>query len=162
MLRRKDREKVQLVLPSKDEIKQRMETYKSDVKTTDNLVFIDDSYLEELSKFKLNSVYVSDGFELSQYKDKDKFFVRLTSAKNGNPKMLEGRFENHYIELEFDTYEDLLTFCDNVYTRNGITQSDGLHVLETINSKSFVKGIATATTVAGGFFLLNKFLKKQK
>lgn len=155
----RNKEKVQFSIPSKEEIKETFNTYKSDLKIKDNQVFIDDSYSEELPKFTLNSVYISDGFEVSQYKEKDKFFVRLTSTKNGNAKIAEGRFDNHYVEFEFDTYEDFLIFCENVYTRTGITQTDGLNVEKTINGKSFFKGAATATTVVGGIWALNKMFK---
>jgi hypothetical protein len=172
MLRRKDKNKVQLNLPTKEQVKERLEHYESDIifdcesvyfdKNQQKFIFEDDMFSEELPKFKLNSVFISDGFEISEYQEHGKFFARLTSTKNGNMKLKEGHFESHFIELEFDTYEDFLTFCDSVYTRNGITQADGLDILSAVNSKSFFKKAATATAVAGGAFFLSKLINKIK
>ena len=167
--------KKRYVRPDEKQVKKNLESYKSDIKLdvspefkyqkneeTGNTspLFDDPEFGQPLPKIVFNSMMVSDNFEVETFVDNDKFHIRFT---DNNSKLQGTNLSHGYIELILDSYEDLLKLSNNVFTKNGITQTKhGLDVEKLLNQNQLYKKVATASFLVGAASLVFGLFNKNK
>ena len=161
-------------VPSQAEVARQSKRYRPELSLTvkdidesfvkdGQVIFEDQEFSKELPKIVINSISVSDEFEVETYIENDKMHIRFKSSSNSN---IKNGYVPGYVELVMDTYEDLLKLTNNTYTRNGISQSDqGLHIEKLLNQNSLYKKVATvgvvASVVGAASYFISKILHRE-
>lgn len=165
--------KKRYVRPNQNTVNERLESYKSDVKidlshldthTTEEgqtyPIFIDPEYSLPIPNININSLIVSENFEVETFILDNKIHLKLKCVSTSDVR--NGVIKYPYIEIILNSYQDLINISENTYTRNGLVQTvKNLDIEDIINKNklynNFNKKISMKESVRS---LIKLFFKK--